>query len=145
MIWILGSSLIMIIAWVVCFATDRWTDNHSSSNRRLYNFISSIWEKSIHVSCISTLVFAGVMIVFIFSRIGIDCMVYNVKVKHDTLIYEYEMLNSDCEDISKIEVIDKIKDWNKSVYWERYWADNIWTNWFHPKKITEAYEYIELD
>lgn len=144
MIWILGSTLTMIISFVVCFATDKWTDKHTSYNRRLYNFIYSIWEKSINVSATSVIIFVAVMAAFLFSRIGVDAHAQNTRLRHDTLIREYEILNSDCEDISKIEVMNDITDWNRSVTWERYWADNIWTNWFHPKEVTEAYEYIEL-
>ena len=145
MIWILGSSLIMIMSFAVRLASDKWTDKHTSyDHRRLYNFIYAVWEKSEFVFAISALVFTAVMIVFIFSRIGIDAEVYNVRLKHDALVHEYEMLNSDCEDISKIEVIDKITDWNREVTWKKHWAESPWTNWFQPKKVTEAYEYIEL-
>lgn len=144
MIWILGSSLSMIIALAVCFATDKWTNKHPGYSR-MYNFMYSLWEKSVTVSVSSVLVFAAVMIVLIFSRIGVDGEVRNIRLEHDALIREYEMLNSDCEDISKIEVIDKITDWNQRVTWKRYWSDNIWANWFYPKEVTEAYEYIELD
>ena len=146
MIWILGSSLIALVSFVVRLITDKWTNKHGSwDRRRLYNFMFSIWEISEYVSAISAVIFAVVMAAFLFSRIGVDVHAQNTRLRHDALVYEYEMLNSDCEDISKIEVINNITDWNRSVTWERHWAESPWTNWFQPKKVTEAYEYIELN
>ena len=143
MIWILGSSLITVASLIIFLITDKWTDKHCFHKN--FNFVFGLSSVASCISVISGVIFAIAMIMLAINRMGIDYEVYSVRTRHDALVREYEMLNSDCEDISKIEVIDKITKWNQSVMWERYWAENPWTNWFHPKKVTEAYEYIELD
>ena len=46
---------------------------------------------------------------------------------------------------SKANVIQKVYEWNVEVYDEKYWGNNIWTNWFFNKKVVDSLEYINLE
>lgn len=67
------------------------------------------------------------------------------KIEYEGLCKRYEIIKSDYEDVSKSDVIDDITAWNMKVYNTKYWSENLWTNWFNPKKIADNLYYIPLD
>ena len=67
------------------------------------------------------------------------------KIKYEGLCRRYEIIKSEYEDVSKSDVIRDITEWNVSVYNTKYWSENLWTNWFNPKKIADNLDYIPLD
>lgn len=67
------------------------------------------------------------------------------KIEYEGLCKRYEIVKSEYEDISKSDVIGDITAWNIEVYDTKYWSENLWTNWFNPKKIADNMCYIPLD
>jgi len=67
------------------------------------------------------------------------------KIEYEGLCKRYETIKSEYEDVSKSDVIADITAWNMEVYNTKYWSENLFTNWFNPKKIADNLEYIPLD
>lgn len=67
------------------------------------------------------------------------------KMEYEGLCKRYEIIKSEYEDVSKSDVIRDITVWNMKVYDTKYWSENLWTNWFNPKKIADNLDYIPLE
>lgn len=67
------------------------------------------------------------------------------KMEYEGLCKRYEIVKSEYEDVSKSDVIADITAWNMEVYDTKYWSENLWTNWFNPKKIADNLYYIPLE
>lgn len=89
---------------------------------------------------------AAVIMVFLIigSHIGVDVTIEKNRIEYESLCERYELITSEFEDVSKSDIIKEITEWNLSVYSEKYWANNPWTNWFHSKRIADSLEMIEL-
>lgn len=73
-----------------------------------------------------------------------DYKVKQLDVEYTSLVEQKKILDSQYEDISKAEVINRIGEWNKKVEVYKYWADSLWTNWFHSKKVLDSMQYISF-
>ena len=101
--------------------------------------------------------FGGFMVVFgiafLIASLGIiiglhataDYCIQRNKIEYEGLCKRYEVIKSDYEDVSKSDVISDITEWNTKVYKTKYWTENVWTNWFNPKKIADNLYYIPLN
>ena len=67
------------------------------------------------------------------------------KIEYEGLCKRYEIIKSEYEDVSKSDVVADITAWNMEVYNTKYWTENLWTNWFNPKKIADDLYYIPLE
>lgn len=101
---------------------------------------------------ISFMLFAGstfitmiLLIAILLTNVCANHDIQKSKFEYDSLIARLEVINSDYEDVSKSDVIKDIYEWNKSVYNEKYWGNNAWTNWFYNKRYVDSLEYIEID
>lgn len=65
------------------------------------------------------------------------------EIKYQTLLKRLEVISSEYEDISKVEVIKDVGEWNEKVASIKYWTYNPWTSWFNSKKLADSLEYIE--
>lgn len=94
---------------------------------------------------------AGTFITFICltlilgSHVNVDFNIYNAQLKRDTIIKQIECVDTEYEDTSKIEVINRVYEWNQKVYKQKYYSESPWTNWLFNKKYADALEYIELE
>lgn len=94
---------------------------------------------------------AGTFITFICltlilgSHVNVDFNIYNAQLKRDTIIKQIECVDTEYEDTSKIEVINRVYEWNQKVYKQKYYSENPWTNWLFNKKYADSLEYIELE
>lgn len=92
----------------------------------------------------------GISAVIICSTMLIRCRVcvsYTIeqnKIEYDTLCERLEIAQSEYEDVSKSDVLKDIGIWNKKVSKNKYFSENIWTNWFLNKKVVDQLEYIEV-
>ena len=97
------------------------------------------------------LAIAGTFITFICltlilgSHVNVDFNIYNAQLKRDTIIKQIECVDTEYEDTSKIEVINRVYEWNQNVYKQKYYSESPWTNWLFNKKYADALEYIELE
>lgn len=100
---------------------------------------------------LAMLAVAGTFITFICltlilgSHINVDFNIYNAQLKRDTIIKQIECVDTEYEDTSKIEVINRVYEWNQKVYKQKYYSKSPWTNWLFNKKYADALEYIELE
>ena len=100
---------------------------------------------------LAMLAVAGIFITFICltlilgSHVNVDFNIYNAQLKRDTIIKQIECVDTEYEDTSKIEVINRVYEWNQNVYKEKYYSESPWTNWLFNKNYADALEYIELE
>ena len=100
---------------------------------------------------LAMLAVAGTFITFICltsilgSHVNVDFNIYNAQLKRDTIIKQIECVDTEYEDTSKIEVINRVYEWNQKVYKQKYYSESPWTNWLFNKKYADALEYIELE
>ena len=100
---------------------------------------------------LAMLAVAGIFITFICltlilgSHVNVDFNIYNAQLKRDTIIKQIECVDTEYEDTSKIEVINRVYEWNQKAYKQKYYSESPWTNWLFNKKYADALEYIELE
>ena len=71
--------------------------------------------------------------------------IYTKQLEYESLVKQCQTVSSNYEDVSKANVIQKVYEWNVEVYDEKYWGNNIWTNWFFNQKVVDSLEYINLE
>ena len=79
------------------------------------------------------------------THIHVDFNIYNAQLKRDAIIKQIECVDTEYEDTSKIEVINRVYEWNQKVYKQKYYSESLWTNWLFNKKYADSLEYIELE
>lgn len=85
------------------------------------------------------------LIIIIATQATANHTVQQNKINYEGLCKRYEIIKSEYEDVSKSDVIRDITVWNMKVYDTKYWTENLWTNWFNPKKIADNLDYIPLE
>lgn len=99
----------------------------------------------------ATSLMAGVFIGFIIGAIAIsnhtavDKSIYEAEMQYESITKQLQMIDSEYEDVSKAEVIQKVYDWNTNVYKSKYWTESPWTNWLCSKKYSDSLKYIEME
>ena len=103
------------------------------------------------ICCITALsgVFGGIAIcvclLFILgSHFDVDYDIHNAQLERDSIIKQLEYIDAEYENVSKVEIIQKIYEWNQNVYSEKRGSENLWINWFYSKKYADSLEYIEF-
>lgn len=87
---------------------------------------------------------AFIMAVFIIcAHVGVDAIIEENRIEYESLCERYEIVESEYEDVSKLDVIKDIAEWNQDVYSYKHWAYNPWTNWFHSKRVADELKMIE--
>ena len=100
---------------------------------------------------LAMLAVAGIFITFICltlilgTHVNVDFNIYNAQLKRDTIIKQIECVDTEYEDTSKIEVINRVYEWNQKVYKQKYYSESPWTNWLFNKEYADSLEYIELE
>ena len=77
-------------------------------------------------------------------RAGVQRQIAKNQIRYEGLLKEVELLNSDYEDISKVEVVKEITKWNDYVNSAQYWSENPWTSWFYVQEVVDGLDYIEV-
>lgn len=85
------------------------------------------------------------LIIIIIAHCRIDHQIYQAQLEHESIVKQLECIDSDYEDVSKADVIQKVYDWNSCVHNTKYWSGNPWTNWFNSKRLADSLKYIELE
>lgn len=90
----------------------------------------------------------GVLVICAFMiwsvHVGEDAEIAKDQIKYESLCKRYEIIQSEYEDVSKAEVIKDIAEWNMAVQHEKYWSENLLTNWFYSKKYADSLQYIDI-
>ena len=82
--------------------------------------------------------------VILCSHIDADYDIHKAQLERDSIIKQLEYIDAEYENVSKVEIIQKIYEWNQKVYSEKRGSENLWINWFYSKKYADSLEYIEL-
>lgn len=103
------------------------------------------------VCCITALsgVFGGVaicvcLLLILSSHFDVDYNIHKAQLERDSIIKQLEYIDAEYENVSKVEIIQKVYEWNQKVYSEKRGSENLWINWFYSKKYADSLEYIEL-
>ena len=83
--------------------------------------------------------------VILCSHIDVDYDIYKAQLEHDSIIKQLEYIDAEYENVSKVEIIQKVYEWNQKVYSEKHGSENLWINWFYSKKYADSLEYIEFN
>ena len=83
--------------------------------------------------------------VILCSHIDVDYDIHNAQLERDSIIKQLEYIDAEYENVSKVEIIQKVYEWNQKVYGEKHGSENLWINWFYSKKYADSLEYIEFD
>ena len=78
-------------------------------------------------------------------NIFVDGSIQKKQIEYEYLIKQIEELDNDNEDVSSLEVIQKVSEWNQDVFAYKYGQKNPWTNIFYNKRYANSLKYIELD
>ena len=94
-------------------------------------------------------VFGGVailicLLLILGSHFDVDYDIHNAQLERDSIIKQLEYIDAEYENVSKVEIIQKVYEWNQKVYSEKRGSENLWINWFYSKKYADSLEYIEL-
>lgn len=83
--------------------------------------------------------------VILCSHFDVDYDIHNAQLERDSIIKQLEYIDAEYENVSKVEIIQKVYEWNQKVYGEKRGSENLWINWFYSKKYADSLEYIEFD
>ena len=83
--------------------------------------------------------------VILCSHIDVDYDIHNAQLECDSIIKQLEYIDAEYENVSKVEIIQKVYEWNQKVYSEKRGSENLWINWFYSKKYADSLEYIEFN
>ena len=84
-------------------------------------------------------------LVFIANHTAVDNQSYENQMEYESITRQLQIIDSEYEDVSKAEIIQKVYDWNTAVYLSKYLAKSPWTNWLCNKKYSDSLEYIEME
>ena len=83
--------------------------------------------------------------VILCSHIDVDYDIHKAQLERDSIIKQLEYIDAEYENVSKVEIIQKVYEWNQKVYSEKHGSENLWINWFYSKKYADSLEYIEFN
>ena len=85
------------------------------------------------------------LMVILCSHIDVDYDIHKAQLERDSIIKQLEYIDAEYENVSKVEIIQKVYEWNQKVYSEKHGSENLWINWFYSKKYADSLEYIEFN
>lgn len=112
------------------------------SNENMSNWLGSICTGGFIIPIMVMII--GVPFI-IAEQCNTEKKIYLYELDYEALVKQCENVTNEYEDVSRINLIHDVYDWNKSVYTAKYWADNLWTNWFWNQKVVNSLEYINLE
>ena len=113
-------------------------------------YISDIVFDIVSVITILSVTLGGITILIclmciLCSHIDVDYDIRSAQLERDSIIKQLEYIDAEYENVSKVEIIQKVYEWNQKVYGEKHGSENLWINWFYSKKYTDSLEYIEFN
>ena len=120
-------TLIFVVIFVISFIIEKKSDD----------FTAACTE------CVSGVAILFLCIAIACANTGVKCTISQNQIEYEGLCKRVEIAQSKYEDVSKSDVIKDVYEWNKDVYYEKYWTYNPFTSWFHSKKVTDALQYVE--
>lgn len=121
----------LIISAIVVFV---YLEHEYCYGINLYTYFAGIFGSIGLVFCI---------ILILLAHVGIDNQIEVAKIKKESIEQRYNILNSECEDISDVSVLQEVEKWNTNVVSSRYWCNHPMTNWFYSKDFVNSLELID--
>lgn len=81
----------------------------------------------------------------LFAHVAVDQQIETNQIEYQSLTKRLEIIDSDYEDVSKLDAIQSITQWNKKVCSDKYYYQNPWTSWFYDGRVVEAEQYIDIE
>lgn len=75
----------------------------------------------------------------------VDKHIQKKQIEYEYLIKQIEEVDNNNEDVSSLEAIQKVSEWNQDVFAYKYGQKNLWTNIFYNKRYADSLKYIDLD
>lgn len=97
--------------------------------------LSMMWLGGLTVSIMA-------IAIFVVQCVGVDPNVQRNNMQYEALVAECEVIDTEYEDISKTDVIQRVFEWNQNAYSYKYWMSNPWTSWFYNKRVGESLKHI---
>lgn len=95
------------------------------------------------IAFLSLLIFISCLIMHITANTFVNKKIQKSKIEYESIISQIEELENDNEDVSSIEVIKEISEWNQKVLDYKYGRENPWTSIFYNKKYANSLKYID--
>lgn len=86
-----------------------------------------------------------ICMIAVFNHTSLDKKLYENNLQYESISKQVEVVNSEYEDVSKADVIQKVYEWNRDVYSYKHWTESPWTNWLYSKTIADNLKYIEME
>ena len=80
------------------------------------------------------------LLIILCSHIDVDYDIHKAQLERDSIIKQLEYIDAEYENVSKVEIIQKVYEWNQKVYGEKHGSENLWINWYYRKKYAEYLE-----
>lgn len=131
MIWTLITVALLVIGITLVITDDGCND----------------WLFGLGETCLVLGLFIGFIIgaIAIINHTAVNKSIYEAEMQYESLTKQLQTIDSEYEDVSKAEVIQKVYDWNTEVYKSKYWTDSPWTNWLCSKKYSDSLKYVEME
>lgn len=81
----------------------------------------------------------------IFENTFVDRKIQKKQIEYEYLIKQIEELDNNNEDVSSIDIIQKVSEWNQDVFIYKEGKKSPWTNIFYNKRYANSLKYIDLD
>ena len=121
----------LIISGIAVFAYEEYRYGYGYN---LYTFCASFIGSICLLTCI---------ILILLAHVGVDNQIEVAKIHRAGIEQRYDAINSQCEDISKVTVLQEVEEWNRKVTVDRYWCNHPMTSWFFSKEYVNSLELID--
>lgn len=128
-------SIIMLIVGIVCL---KLYIHHLIASDNI-GFIACV------LSVIGGIILFFVLTAIIGSHINIDKQIQEAQMERESIEKQLECISSNYEDVSRMSVIERVYEWDKEVYSQKYRLNSPWTSWFYSKKYVDSLEYIDME
>lgn len=98
-------------------------------------------------ACVSVL--AGItvfimILIILFSHVGVQADVDRMETRYDMLTYQYENdIYDNDNDLGYRELVVDIQEWNEDLSYKKAIQEDLWLGIFYPN-IYDQFEFIEL-
>jgi hypothetical protein len=102
------------------------------------------WHESI-VGMLSVVLATGILLgcTIVIMTVQIPAENDYQKMLYEKEVLEYRIENEENNIVGNELLYNDIVEFNNALRDEKYYADNLWVNWFHNAKIAEI-DYIEI-
>ena len=107
-------------------------------------FVIDEWNSYTPFACVTGGIGLLVCSILIMcAHVGVDNQLEVNRIQREGIERRYDVLQSQCEDMSDISVLQDITEWNMDATRYRYWCNNPMTSWFYSEKIAQSLEPID--